>query len=1008
MGVYSHIIKGTTTCLLLATVCFAQSTFPTNGAPDIRNTSVVFINANIFTDYQTLLKNATLYIEGNKVAEVGKVVNYPKNVQVIDLQGKYIYPGFIDLFTNYGIKANEPVEAKQPQYQSSQRGAYAWNDAIKSYQEADKLFKNDAENAKKWLKNGFTTLLSHQTDGICRGTGVLVCPSEQTEHTNTVVSKAASFYSFNKGSSTQVYPTALTGAIALLRQSFYDRDWHIAQKNKQETHIALQALAEQKNLPFIIHPGDKQSLLRAHTIATEFKKPFIMKTQGDEYQIIPALKKCNNVLGLIVPINFPKPYKLENAFEADIIPYKHLKHWELAPFNAYMLWKEGLHFAFTMADMENPDQFLPHLRKAIQAGLPEKEALKALTYQPAAYLGILSLTGSLQKNKLANFFIASDSLSKEDCIIFETWTLGRRHIQEPMYPNISGIYHLSHSLSSIPDSLTVFISGKHHQWEAEIMYDTVKQSAKVIYTHPMLNLEFTLGHKKCIFSSVYTSTTGWNGIFNANNQKASAYLQFSMNYKPAANDLAAQAEAKQKITDDSLFKGIGSILYPFQAYGNTTLPVAKRVLFKNATVWTNEQAGVLQNTDVLIDKGKIVQIGKINAQADTVIDATGKHLTSGIIDEHSHIAISGGVNECSHSITAEVRMGDVIDNEDINIYRNLAGGVTAAQILHGSCNCIGGQSGIIKLRWGKQGADMQIANADGFIKFALGENVKQSNWGDNFRERFPQTRMGVEQVIEDAFNRAREYEKIKQTQPNYRKDLQLEAILEILNKKRFITCHSYVNSEILMLMQLAERFGIRVNTFTHILEGYKLAEEMRQHGVGASTFSDWWAYKYEVKDAIPYNAALMHQKGVLVAINSDNAEMARRLNQEAAKAIKYGGVSEQEAWKMVTLNPAKMLHLDKFTGSIAVGKDADIVLWSTHPLSVYAKCEATFVDGVCYYDVKTDKLKRVWMSTEKTRILDKMANSVSKGVPFSIPVFTPEEFWHCGTGGEDKDNHTTK
>ncbi|HRC33849.1 MAG TPA: amidohydrolase family protein, partial [Bacteroidia bacterium] len=371
----------------------------------------------------------------------------------------------------------------------------------------------------------------------------------------------------------------------------------------------------------------------------------------------------------------------------------------------------------------------------------------------------------------------------------------------------------------------------------------------------------------------------------------------------------------------------------------------KTVVIKNTTVWTNESDGNLINTDVLIKNGKIALVGKnINEPGAEVIDGTEKHLTAGIIDEHSHIAVSGAVNECTQSVTAEVRIADVIDCEDVNIYRQLAGGVTSSHLLHGSCNPVGGQTQLIKLRYGLSSEELKFANWPGFIKFALGENVKQSNAGDNNTSRYPQTRMGVEQTYYNAFTRALDYQKaIKsfnalstadrlKAKP-VRKDLELDALAEIINGKRFITCHSYVQSEINMLMHVADSFHFQVNTFTHILEGYKVADKMKAHGAGASSFSDWWAYKYEVYEAIPYNGKILHDVGVTVAYNSDDAEMARRLNQEAAKAVKYGGVSEQEAWKFVTLNPAKLLHVDDKVGSIKVGKDADVVLWSDNPLS---------------------------------------------------------------------------
>jgi imidazolonepropionase-like amidohydrolase len=419
------------------------------------------------------------------------------------------------------------------------------------------------------------------------------------------------------------------------------------------------------------------------------------------------------------------------------------------------------------------------------------------------------------------------------------------------------------------------------------------------------------------------------------------------------------------------------------------------VLYRNATVWTNEDQGILENTDVLVKNGKISAIGKdLSSRGARIIDATGKHLTSGIIDEHSHIAIDGGVNEAGHNSTAEVTIEDVVDHEDINIYRNLAGGVTSAQLLHGSANPIGGRSAIIKMKWGYPASEMIYDDTPKFIKFALGENVKQSRYRNG--TRFPQTRMGVEQVFEDFFSRARKYEDSK-GQPDFRYDEEMEVLLEILNSERFISCHSYVQSEINMLMKVAEKFNFNVNTFTHILEGYKVADKMKEHGVGGSTFSDWWAYKYEVNDAIPYNAAIMAREGVVTAINSDDAEMSRRLNQEAAKTVKYGGMSEEEAWKMVTLNPAKLLHLDDRVGSIKEGKDADLVLWTDHPLSAYAIAEKTIIEGTVYFDIEKDKMLREKVQKERNNLEKMMLAEKNGGAKTREPKGKDKQYFHCET-----------
>ena len=455
--------------------------------------------------------------------------------------------------------------------------------------------------------------------------------------------------------------------------------------------------------------------------------------------------------------------------------------------------------------------------------------------------------------------------------------------------------------------------------------------------------------------------------------------------------LVKETEPKPDSVKKKENPAIGKIIYPFEPFGweEGQQPKQETILIKNATVWTNEKEGVLQNADVLIKNGKIAAVGKNLSDASAkVIDGTGKHVTPGIIDEHSHIA-AASINEGGQSVTSEVRIADNLNPDDINIYRQLSGGVTTSHILHGSANVIGGQTQLIKLRWGANDEDLKFQNWPGQIKFALGENVKRSNFqGSN--NRYPDTRMGVEQVLVDAFTRAKDYQKAwKEYDANKnkkgtvttapRRDLELDALVEILNNKRFITCHSYVQSEITGAIEVANRMGYKYNTFTHILEGYKVADKMKEHGSNASTFSDWWAYKMEVEDAIPYNAAIMQRVGLNVAINSDDAEMARRLNQEAAKIVKYGGVTEEEALKMVTLNPAKMLHVDDKVGSLKIGKDGDVVVWSDNPLSIYAKSLYTIVDGTIYFDQEKDEQKQQWVNAERNRIIKKMNGKKKEG-----------------------------
>jgi len=393
--------------------------------------------------------------------------------------------------------------------------------------------------------------------------------------------------------------------------------------------------------------------------------------------------------------------------------------------------------------------------------------------------------------------------------------------------------------------------------------------------------------------------------------------------------------------------------------------------------------GTIPNGTIVLRDGKIAALGAnvaVPAGAE-VVDVTGKFISPGIIDAHSHIA-ADAINEGGTVVSSMVSIQDVLDPTDINIYRDLAGGLTTANVLHGSANPIGGGNAVIKLRWGKKrGEDLLFEGAMPGIKFALGENPKRQGnpTQPNQAPRYPATRGGVEFVIRDAFTRAKayqktwqDYEKIKATNKDAvppRRDLQLEPLVEVLEGKRLVHAHCYRADEILMLIRLADEMGFKIATLQHVLEGYKVAKEIAAHGAGASTFSDWWGYKIEAEDAIPYNAALMQQKGVLVSINSDSAEHARRLNTEAAKTIKWGGLSEDQALAMVTINPAKQLRIDKRVGSLEVGKDADVVVWTAHPLSSFAVADRVYIDGILYHDREADARRITDLEKEKAALL---------------------------------------
>ena len=987
-------------CLLIAQVCdaAAQVTYPVNGSHDKRPGLYAFINATIVVSSEQTINKGVLLVKNQKIEATGQGLTIPDGYIKIDLKGKFIYPSFVDAYTSYGIAAGPAARqgggfGRTQVFTSAKAGAYSWNEAIRPEIAVRSIFAVDAKKAEDYKKAGFGIVHSVSRDGIARGVSLISTLNDNDESTVILKDQAAAHYSFSKGSSTNSYPTSLMGSIALLRQTYLDAAWYKNQKD--EYNISLDEFNKTQSLSQIFEVSDVLSVLRADKIGDEFGKQYVFKTDGKEYQRLTEAKATGG--SFIIPLNFPKPFDIEDPADARSISYAQLKDWELAPSNPSALEKAEIKFAITSFGLEAaPKDFWTNLRTAIDHGLTEKQALKSLTEVPAEMLGVSELVGTLSKGKLANFIITSDNIFKKDNIIYENWVQGNQYVVTKMdIADLRGTYTLNMDGSA---DLEIKIGGTTGSYDLNVErkgIDSIKVKGNITRTGDLLSINFDLKKNPA-------GTTRLNGYISSVSPitfKGEAILtdgtskKWTASYKEAFKDQAKKESPKPVISS-------GPVIYPFMAYGYTEAPKSEVILFKNATVWTNEKVGKLINTDVLIEGGKIKSIGKnLSAGSAKVIDASGKHLTAGIIDEHSHIGGSGGINEGAQSVSSEVRIADIITSEDINIYRQLAGGVTSAQILHGSANAIGGQSQLIKLRWGKNPEELKFEGSDGFIKFALGENVKQSNFqipGGNLR--FPQSRMGVEQVFIDAFTRAKEYKIARAVKGNnVRRDLELDALVEILDNKRFITCHSYVQSEINMLMHVADSMGFKINTFTHILEGYKVADGMKKRGIAGSTFSDWWAYKNEVAEAIPYNGKLMHDVGVLTGFNSDDAEMARRLNQEAAKAITYGGMSEEDALKLVTLNPAKMLHIDNRVGSVKVGKDADLVLWSDNPLSIYAKAEKTFVDGIAYWDIDQDAQKQKVLKADQGRIIQKMIEAKSSGTATARPSLQRQRLYECET-----------
>lgn len=980
---------------VLLCVCSAQAgngqTAPAEGIRKNTPTVHAFTNTRIVPLPGKMIEKGTLVIRDGVIQAVGANVSVPADARVWDMKGQTLYAGLIDSYSDYGLpKAPKPTPQVEGEPQTRQReppeparGADYWNNMVVAQNNAAEMFTPDAKAAEKLRAQGFTSALIVPQRGILKGTSAVINLGDGIANELLVRSNVAQHIQLAGEWGREGYPGSLFGIIALVRQAMYDADWYrkaheaYAKKpslTRPEMNEALAALAEvmAKKIPIVIETNSELDALRAENIAQEFGLNLIIRGSGKEYRRLDAIKATKR--SLILPVNFPETPSVQTTAEALQVSLEDLRHWDEAPENPKRLQAAGIPFMLTTATLKDAGTFLASVRKAVERGLSADAALSALTTAPARLLGVDKQLGSLEVGKTANFIVTSGDVFEEKTVIRESWIDGKRYTVKPL-PEVDPRGKWDIRIAGVAsDSIILTLKG-----DPEALQGTLKHKKET----KLMSASLVASRLAVAFNG---DSVGFSGIVRMTALLAEKSLSGSGEWADGSAFRWSAMRIAPFVSEPDTSKRTPPQMssfppnFPLGEFGREKLPVQPGSVFvKGATVWTSGPQGKLENGDVLIQKGKITRVGtNISAPADAVvIDGKGKHVTPGIIDAHSHMA-TAAVNEAGQAITAEVRIGDVVDCDDISIYRGLAGGLTSAHILHGSANPIGGQSQLIKLRWGMLPEEMKFEGSPPTIKFALGENVKQSNWGDRYTTRYPQTRMGVEQIIRDEFQAAldyekewRKYEKDKAGIPP-RRDLELDAILEILRGKRFVHCHSYVQSEILMLMRVAEDFGFRIQVFQHILEGYKVADVMAKHGAGGSSFSDWWAYKFEVYDAIPYNGALMHEQGVVVSFNSDSDELARRLNLEAAKAVKYGGVPETKALKFVTLNPAKQLKVDNRVGSLEPGKDADFVVWSGNPLSTYSRCEQTWIDGRKYFDIDEDKLMNGEVQKQRAAIIQKI------------------------------------
>ncbi len=1029
-----------------------------NGPRSATPTHHVLYNATVHASPDTVWAPGFVEIRDGVVVDAGpigrRIYTPPQGARAHDLTGEHIYAAFIDPW----------VEVDAPAPADNAEGRH-WNDKVLPHRRAlagEGLTKSDRERLREL---GFAAAAIAPKGGVIRGLGAVVSTDDPASDASAVQPRAYADEAFNTfafetvGWGGRGYPTSHPGAIALIRQTLSDADWQ--RGNQPAAPNAISPLEDQSR-PLMFRAEDPLEHFLAADIASEFDRPLVTVGNGMEFKWLDGLKReaQTNSFSVVLPLRFPKQPDVSTVGKAEDTELEAMLEWEQAPANPARIVGAGINAALTSSEMLKGQKFYDNLRQAIDAGLSERDALAMLTTRPAEILGVAGTVGTIEEGKAANILVTSAPVFDKDAKRYDLFVNGRHYrLSDRDGVDFDGEWTLVVGPKDNPAfTMGVDITGSA-KGKAKIKLTEGEGDDANINDARKVELN---GNRISFLVDDDDDGTGvyiMSGALNPDGTIAGTGINPSTDtfqWTATRDETAAKAdededENKEDDTDKAEIPDLPG--YPFGPYAVAELPEQETVVYTNATLWTSGPEGVVENGTMIVSGGKIQYAGPARGapsrpRGATVIDAGGKHITPGLIDAHSHTSLFRfGVNEAGQAVTAEVRIGDSLDPAAINWYRQLAMGVTTVNSLHGSANPIGGQSQTHKVRWGvRHPRDMRMEGAKPGIKFALGENVKQANWGEDYTTRYPQTRMGVETVIRDRFTAAREYaaartnasQILKETSIRIaadadgetqveitsddarvtrllreaglspqngrvtttseelarflglvepRRDLELETIAEILAGERLVHCHSYRQDEILMLCRVAEDFGFTIGTFQHGLEVYKVAEAVQKHAIGASLFSDWWAYKYEVVDAIPQAGPLQAEAGVLTSYNSDSDELVRRMNLEAAKATKYShgfesgdpAIDAQNALKFVTINPAVQLGIGDRVGSLEKGKDADFVVWSDDPMSVYAMCEETWIDGRQYFSLDKDAEHRERIRAERQRLIQKILANPKKG-----------------------------
>ncbi len=947
-------------------------------------------NARIVTAPGKVIEKGTVVLRGGLIEGVGPQVAVPADAEVRDLAGRTVYAGLIDPYVTLsrlaGKKETPADDEDGPDGALRRRTAAGPAPPVAVSGDAHPLGNRvcperraladltvNAEVKETLRGLGFTVLAAVPDHGVFRGRSGVVSLADGPVTRNVVLSRWAQHVApdLEAKEGEERYPASLMGWAAVTRQAFLDARWlrdaealyasSPAGRPRPERVEAWAALAEAvggKETVVFEAPGVLQ-LLRSAAIAKEMGVRPVYVGAGDAYRLLDEVKALRP--DLILTLAFPSAPAVDDEDEWLDVPLERLRQWDRAASNPRWLKDAGLAFALTTHGLPELSDLADRVKKARARGLSADDVLAGFTTVPARLLGLADRLGEIAPGRVANLVVTQGSLFAEKGRVVETWVDGVRYEAKPRKGSLAGKYRIEGGLLEIkadPKTGLFTVSATPADGKAVPATSVSRHGTELRF-------------------EIEGAAVG----LGAGSVPASAFVEgdsVRLEVQRGADRAVRRGEREErKEKEGEPEKDLpDSDVRPAPPRFAAPLASPKAVVVRNATVWTSGPQGVLAGADVLLVDGKVAAVGKgVAAPAGAVeIDGTGKHVTPGLVDCHSHTALDGNVNEGTHNVSAEVRAADILDPFDVAIYRELAGGLTTAHALHGSANAIGGQDEVWKLRFGAGPDGLRLAGATPGIKLALGENPKGSNRSGP-GTRYPQTRMGVSALIRERFLAARDYrrrqkefETTKRGLP-VRPDLQLEAIAEILEGKRLIHSHGYVKQELLDLIRTCEEFGVKIGTLQHVLEGYKIADEIAAHGAGASSFADWWAYKFEVYDAIPQSPELMRQRGVLVSINSDSDDLARRLNAEAAKSVKWAGTPKEEALKMVTWNAAKQLRLEKRIGSLEPGKDGDLAVWSGEPLSPAAVCLETWVDGRKRFDRAADLAGRGTLAAEKAALV---------------------------------------